>query len=119
MRIDMTRIRNRRVHTALHPMDDKLLGVLDGGNPQRIVLGEVVAYLDRDREILRQFAALLQQSQRLEAPRSADDLEPLFLTFAHRTYDKVMQDTIGPDAGGKTLDGLAVDLPARVGGGWL
>jgi hypothetical protein len=30
-----------------------------------------------------------------------------------------MQDTIGPDAGGETLDGLAVDLPARVGGGWL
>jgi hypothetical protein len=30
-----------------------------------------------------------------------------------------MQDTIGPDAGGKTLDGLAVDLPARVRGGWL
>ena len=42
------------------------LQILDGGNPQRVVLGEVVAYLDRDREILRQFAALLQQAQRLE-----------------------------------------------------
>ena len=37
------------------------LQILDGGNPQRVVLGEVVAYLDRDREILGQFAALLQQ----------------------------------------------------------
>ncbi len=40
------------------------LQILDGGNTQRVVLGEVVAYLDRDREILRQFAALLQQKQR-------------------------------------------------------
>ena len=96
------------------------LQILDGGNPQRVVLGEVVAYLDRDREILGQFAALLQQAQRLETPRAADDLEPLLLSFAlHRTDDKVMQDPIGPDAGGKTLDGLAVDLPARVRGGWL
>jgi hypothetical protein len=30
-----------------------------------------------------------------------------------------MQDTIGLDAGGESLDGLAVDLPARVRGGWL
>ena len=95
------------------------LQVLDGGNPQRVVLGEVVAYLDRDREILRQFAARLQQAQRLETPRAADDLEPLLLAFANRADDKIMQDAIGPDAGGKTLDGLAVDLPARVGGGWL
>lgn len=35
------------------------LQVLDGGNVQRIVLGQIVAYLHRDREILRQFAALL------------------------------------------------------------
>ena len=42
------------------------LQILDGGNPQRVVLGEVVAYLDRDREILGQFAALLQQKQRFE-----------------------------------------------------
>jgi hypothetical protein len=44
MRIDMTRIRNRRVHTALHPTEDKLLGdtqvknhtlVRSGGNDRR------------------------------------------------------------------------------------
>jgi len=44
MRIDMTRIRNRRVHTALHPIEDKLLGdaqvknhtlVGSGGNDRR------------------------------------------------------------------------------------
>ena len=50
------------------------LQILDGGNAQRLVLGEVVAHFHGDREILRQFAALLQQAQRLEAPRSADDL---------------------------------------------
>ena len=38
------------------------LQILDGGNAQRVVLGEVVADFDRDREILRQFAALLQQT---------------------------------------------------------
>jgi hypothetical protein len=44
MRINMTRIRNRRVHTALHPTEDKLLGdtqvknhtlVRSGGNDRR------------------------------------------------------------------------------------
>ena len=57
------------------------LQILDGGDAQRLVLGEVVAHFHRDREILRQFAALLQQAQRLEAPRSADDLVTLRLAF--------------------------------------
>ena len=44
MRIDMTRIRNPRVHTALHPIEDKLFGdtqvknhtpVRSGGNDRR------------------------------------------------------------------------------------
>jgi hypothetical protein len=89
------------------------LQILDRGNSRRVVLGEVVTNFDRDREILGQFAALLQQAQRLEAPRPADDLEFLLplrpFGPLHRTDDKVMQ----------ALDGLAVDLPARVRGGWL
>ena len=80
------------------------LQIFDGGDAQCVVLGEVVAYLDSDREILGQFAALLQQAQRLKAPRPADDLESLLLAFAlHRADDKIMQDAFGPDAGGNPL----------------
>jgi hypothetical protein len=94
------------------------LQVLDGGNPQRVVLGEVVAYLDRHREIVGQFAAPLQQAQRFKAPGPADDLVTLFPAFAlHGADDKIMQNAIGLDAGGKPFDGFAVDLPARVRGG--
>jgi hypothetical protein len=93
------------------------LQVFDGGDAQRLVLGQVVAHFDRDREILRQFATLLQQPQRLKPPRPADDLEFLGLASApDRTDDKVVQQPVGPDAGGKPLDSLAVDLPARVRG---
>jgi len=35
----------------------------------------------------------------------------------HGADDKIMQNAIGLDAGGKPLDGFAVDLPARVRGG--
>ncbi len=35
----------------------------------------------------------------------------------HRADDKIMQNAIGLDAGGKPFDGFAVHLPARVRGG--
>lgn len=83
------------------------LQVLDGGNVQRIVLGQIVAYLHRDREILRQFAALLEEFERLQTPCAADGLVALPATFSSRRDDKIMEDAVLLDAGGKTFDGLA------------
>jgi hypothetical protein len=84
------------------------------GDAQRVVLGEVVAYLDRDREIIRQLAPLLQQPQRFQTPRAADDLVTLFLTFPpHRTDDKVMQDAVLLDAGGESFNRLLESRKGR------
>ena len=96
------------------------LQILDGGDAQRVVLGEVVADFDRDGEILRQFAALLQELAAPETAAPRDDLEASLLPLpCTGLTTRLCRQAVGPDAGGKALDGLAVDLPARVRGGWL
>nr|WP_041344643.1 hypothetical protein [Nitrobacter winogradskyi] len=87
------------------------LHVLDGRKAQRIVFAELAADFDGDAEILRDVAALLQQLQGAVTPLAADDAK---LPAPARPDDKILQEAVLPDAGGKPLDGRGVERTARV-----
>jgi hypothetical protein len=91
------------------------LQVFDGGNVQRLVLGQAGSDFDRHGVITVHFAALLQEFQGAITAFAADD--PVMLAFAfHRLDDKVLQQAVSPDAGRQPFNavaGLARIAPAR------
>ena len=102
-RRERRRLIERRQVFALH--------VLDSGKAQLVVLRKLGADFGLDAVIRSDLAALLQQLQRPEAPLAADDAEALAPAARE---DKVLQEPVLPDAGGKALKARRIDHRARV-----